>query len=112
MGYLQEKKIIHRDLAARNILVASEDCVKISDFGLAQVADSNGYYVMRNSRDLPIKWYAPESLRTGKYSFKSDVWSYGITVFEMFSRGKRPELEPGKDLTSDELLKRLEGGER
>lgn len=56
MEYLVSKKIVHRDLAARNILVDSEECVKISDFGLAQVADSNGYYVVRNPRDIPIKW--------------------------------------------------------
>lgn len=56
MEYLVSKKIVHRDLAARNILVDSDECVKISDFGLAQVADSNGYYVVRNPRDIPIKW--------------------------------------------------------
>lgn len=57
MEYLVSKKIVHRDLAARNILVGEDECVKISDFGLAQVADANGYYVIRNSRDLPMKWY-------------------------------------------------------
>lgn len=56
MEYLVSKKIIHRDLAARNILVDSDDCVKISDFGLAQVADSNGYYMISNTREIPIKW--------------------------------------------------------
>lgn len=56
MEYLVSKKIVHRDLAARNILVGEDECVKISDFGLAQVADANGYYVIRNSRDLPMKW--------------------------------------------------------
>lgn len=47
---------MHRDLAARNILVDSDECVKISDFGLAQKADANGYYIVNNSRDIPIKW--------------------------------------------------------
>lgn len=56
MEYLVSKQIVHRDLAARNILVGEDECVKISDFGLAQVADVNGYYVIRNSRDLPMKW--------------------------------------------------------
>lgn len=56
MEYLVSKKIVHRDLAARNILVGEDECVKISDFGLAQVADAEGYYVIRNSRDLPMKW--------------------------------------------------------
>lgn len=57
MEYLVSKNIVHRDLAARNVLVHSDDCVKISDFGLAQVTDSNGYYTMQNYRDIPIKWY-------------------------------------------------------
>lgn len=56
MEYLVSKKIVHRDLAARNILVDSEECVKISDFGLAQVADSNGYYIAQSERAIPIKW--------------------------------------------------------
>lgn len=56
MEYLVSKKIVHRDLAARNILVDSEECVKISDFGLAQVADSNGYYIATSERAIPIKW--------------------------------------------------------
>lgn len=95
MNHLFEKKIIHRDLAARNILVQSMDCVKISDFGLAQVTDGGNYYIAQNSRDLPIKWYSPETLKTMKYSFKSDVWSFGVTLFEMFTYGETPfpELE-------------------
>lgn len=56
MEYLVSKKIVHRDLAARNVLVDSDECVKISDFGLAQVTDSNGYYTVQNQRDIPIKW--------------------------------------------------------
>lgn len=57
MDYLGSKSIVHRDLAARNILVASENCVKISDFGLAQVTGKNDYYILQTNRDLPIKWY-------------------------------------------------------
>lgn len=56
MEYLGEKKIVHRDLATRNILVANENHVKISDFGLAQVMGSNNYYILKTSRELPIKW--------------------------------------------------------
>lgn len=111
MEYLGSKKIIHRDLAARNILVDSDDCVKISDFGLAQYVE-NGYYRYQSNRALPIKWYAPETLENFEYSHKSDVWSYGVTLFEMFSRGKEPQLIPGRDLLGQEILKLLTDNKR
>uniref|UniRef100_A0A182JDY1 Protein kinase domain-containing protein n=1 Tax=Anopheles atroparvus TaxID=41427 RepID=A0A182JDY1_ANOAO len=101
MQYLFEKKIVHRDLAARNILVG-DDCVKISDFGLAQVTESSNYYVARHTRDLPIRWYAPETLETQKYSFQSDVWSFGVTLYEMFTFGDTPysnvDVQSGEQL--------------
>lgn len=56
--------------------------------------------------------HAPEALRDNKYSFSSDVWSYGVTLFEMFSRGQEPNLIPGVDLTPIEFMERLERGER
>lgn len=102
MNHLFEKKIIHRDLAARNILVQSKDCVKISDFGLAQVTDGNNYYVAQSTRHLPLKWYAPETLCTQKYSFQSDVWSFGVTMYEMFTYGVTPY--PNYDIISGDQL--------
>ena len=92
MDYLGRKNIVHRDLAARNILVVDENHVKISDFGLAQVVGSNEYYILRTNRELPIKWYALESLRHGKFSVRSDVWSFGVTLCEMFNHGEEPVL--------------------
>ncbi|KAJ8934141.1 hypothetical protein NQ314_013551, partial [Rhamnusium bicolor] len=92
MEYLGRKNIVHRDLAARNILVVDENHVKISDFGLAQVVGTNDYYILKTERELPIKWYAPESLRGGKFSVRSDVWSYGVTMCEMFDYGEEPNL--------------------
>ncbi|KAG8281420.1 Tyrosine-protein kinase jak2 [Homalodisca vitripennis] len=114
MDYLGHKNIVHRDLAARNILVASDSHVKISDFGLAQVMGSNDYYILKTSRELPIKWYAPESLRDGKFSPRSDMWSYGVTLFEMFSLGQDPQLPSLAEDSTDQaqLLAALEAGVR
>ncbi|XP_055540141.1 tyrosine-protein kinase hopscotch [Wyeomyia smithii] len=120
MNHLFEKKIIHRDLAARNILVHNINCVKISDFGLAQVTDGGNYYVAQSSRHLPIKWYAPETLCTQKYSFQSDVWSFGVTLYEMFTRGNTPypnvEIRNGSQLfdliVKDGIRLELRGDDR
>ncbi|KAH8386967.1 hypothetical protein KR093_003757, partial [Drosophila rubida] len=111
MNYLSGKGLIHRDLAARNILV-DRSCVKISDFGLAQFANADGYYYGISQRDIPIKWYSPEAIETCKFSSYSDVWSYGVTLFEMFSRGEIPNLLPGQELTQEDFLNRLRRGER
>ncbi len=91
MEYLGSKHIVHRDLAARNILVASEEIVKISDFGLARTADQ-GNYVMSTNTNIPVKWLALESLTHKLYSTASDVWGFGVTLWEMFSFGASPDL--------------------
>jgi serine/threonine protein kinase len=87
----QSKDIVHRDLAARNILVTSDMRVKISDFGLARFLDTGGYYLTQNfKRDVPLAWYAPEVIEFHKYSSKSDCWSFGVLVWEMFSFAAAP----------------------
>lgn len=117
MDYLGTKNIVHRDLAARNILVVDESVVKISDFGLAQVMESSDYYYLRTNRDLPIKWYAIESLREHKFSTRSDVWSFGVTLWEMYSHGEEPNLpktvQPETEGQEQQiLLTALENGAR
>nr|XP_036859829.1 receptor-type tyrosine-protein kinase FLT3 [Manis javanica] len=90
MEFLEFKSCVHRDLAARNVLVTHGKVVKICDFGLARDIMSDSNYVIRGNARLPVKWMAPESLFEGIYTIKSDVWSYGILLWEIFSLGVNP----------------------
>ncbi|XP_034565483.1 tyrosine-protein kinase JAK2-like [Notolabrus celidotus] len=86
MDYLALKRYIHRDLATRNILVESEMRVKIGDFGLTKVLPQDKeYYTVREPGESPIFWYAPESLTESKFSVASDVWSFGVVLYELFT---------------------------
>jgi len=92
MLHLHSENVVHRDLAARNVLLTPDNVPKITDFGLARIniKDEN----ITKSTIGPLKWMAPESIKSQKYSFKSDVWSYGITVIEIYSRKMPyPELD-------------------
>lgn len=109
MCYLGQKNIIHRDLAARNILIAGADGLKnakISDFGLSLSLDGGSQ--LPASGRLPIKWLALECLQRELFSVKSDVWSYGIVLFEMYSMGERPF----EDIEPLNLIPHLEAGNR
>ena len=89
MSYLEQCNIIHRDLAARNILVGENLICKVADFGLAQKMDSSTY--MESTRtQFPLKWMAPEAVATKQFSVKSDVWSFGILLYEIVSHGGLP----------------------
>ncbi|XP_020291800.1 tyrosine-protein kinase Fer isoform X1 [Pseudomyrmex gracilis] len=88
MSYLESKYCIHRDLAARNCLVGHECIVKISDFGMSR--EEEEYIVSDGMKQIPIKWTAPEALNFGKYTSLCDVWSYGILMWEIFSKGGNP----------------------
>nr|QWT43346.1 fibroblast growth factor receptor 1 [Alitta virens] len=90
MEYLSSKMCIHRDLAARNVLVA-EDCIlKIADFGLTRNIPNHDYYKKTTDGRLPVKWMAPEALFDRKYTSKSDVWSHGVLLWEVFTLGGNP----------------------
>lgn len=91
MCYLESMKIVHRDLALRNILVANHNHVKICDFGLAQYLGQENHYQVKTQRPLPLKWYAPEVLATWKHTHKSDVWSYAVVLWEIYTGGSIPD---------------------
>ncbi|XP_045205394.2 epidermal growth factor receptor-like isoform X2 [Mercenaria mercenaria] len=101
MVYLEERGIVHRDLAARNILVQSAAQVKITDFGLAKLLDYKEDEFQSAEEKVPVRWLSPESLQSRIYSHKSDVWSYGVTLWEMFTYGTRPyEKTQNRDVLS------------
>uniref|UniRef100_A0A3P9Q7L9 Tyrosine-protein kinase n=1 Tax=Poecilia reticulata TaxID=8081 RepID=A0A3P9Q7L9_POERE len=86
MDYLGSRNYIHRDLAARNVLVEKEGMVKIGDFGLTKsLKENNGYYTVKDENDSPVFWYAPECLTQCKFYLASDVWSFGVTMYEIIT---------------------------
>ncbi|XP_016339656.1 activated CDC42 kinase 1-like [Sinocyclocheilus anshuiensis] len=110
MEYLESRRFIHRDLAARNVLLAARELVKIGDFGLMRGLDQDrDHYIMTAHKRIPFAWCAPESLRVGTFSHASDVWMFGVTLWEMFTYCEEPWL----GLSGRQILHRVEReGER
>ncbi|CAN2389618.1 cellular response to epidermal growth factor stimulus [Pristimantis euphronides] len=108
MNYLEERRLVHRDLAARNVLVKAPQHVKITDFGLAKLlgADEKEYHA--EGGKVPIKWMALESILHRTYTHQSDVWSYGVTVWELMTFGSKPY----DGIPASEISTILEKGER
>ncbi|XP_037784623.1 insulin-like growth factor 1 receptor [Penaeus monodon] len=100
MAYLAAQKLVHRDLAARNCMLDHNLTLKVGDFGLTRNLKSD-YYRKEGQGILPVKWMAPESLQFSVYSTQSDVWSYGVLLWEMATRG----LTPYKNRTNDEVIR-------
>jgi len=106
MQYLENKNVIHRDLAARNCLVADDLMIKIADFGMGRVIDD--LYTAKTGSKMPVKWSAPESLCYNAFSSASDVWSFGILLWEVVTLGNNPYPE----VESKDVLTKLEVGYR
>ncbi|XP_062519626.1 tyrosine-protein kinase RYK-like isoform X2 [Corticium candelabrum] len=108
MEYLSNLLIVHRDLAARNCMLDERMVVKVGDFGLSRDIYSHNYYRMGSKGRVPVKWMAPESLTDNIYTVYTDVWSFGVTMWEIYSHGKVPY--PG--IPNYEVLEYIENGHR
>jgi len=108
MEYLSSKSCIHRDLAARNVLVSEEKVLKIADFGLARDVEHMDYYRKTTEGRLPVKWMAPEALFESKYTSQSDVWSFGVLLWEIMTLGATPY----PNIPVKKLFEELKRGER
>nr|XP_006823251.1 PREDICTED: focal adhesion kinase 1-like [Saccoglossus kowalevskii] len=107
LSYLESKKFVHRDIAARNVLVAAEDNVKLGDFGLSRWVEDQSYYKASKGK-LPIKWMAPESINFRRFTTASDVWMFGVCMWEILMLG----VKPFQGVKNNDVIGKIENGER
>lgn len=106
LGYLAELKYVHRDVACRNCLVNAQRVVKLGDFGMARPTFENDYYKFNRKGMLPVRWMAPESLSCGVFTSSSDIWSYGVFLYEMVTFGGFPY----QGLSNYQVLEHVKSG--
>jgi len=97
MAFLEYNKFIHRDLAARNCMVADDMTVKVGDFGMSRQVYNCDYYRKGDKGEMPVRWMAPESLGEGIFTSQSDVWSYGVVIWEIMMLGAQPYSDMGNN---------------
>ncbi|XP_077283384.1 protein tyrosine kinase 2 Fak isoform X2 [Arctopsyche grandis] len=107
LSYLESKKFVHRDIAARNVLVSSSTCVKLADFGLSRWVEDQSYYKASRGK-LPIKWMAPESINFRRFTTASDVWMFGVCMWEILMLG----IKPFSGVKNNDVIGKIENGER
>ncbi|KAJ1519539.1 hypothetical protein ONE63_004819 [Megalurothrips usitatus] len=107
LSYLESKKFVHRDIAARNVLVSSHTCVKLADFGLSRWVEDQSYYKASKGK-LPIKWMAPESINFRRFTTASDVWMFGVCMWEILMLG----VKPFQGVKNNDVIGKIENGER
>uniref|UniRef100_A0A8C0HNX1 Focal adhesion kinase 1 n=1 Tax=Buteo japonicus TaxID=224669 RepID=A0A8C0HNX1_9AVES len=107
LAYLESKRFVHRDIAARNVLVSATDCVKLGDFGLSRYMEDSTYYKASKGK-LPIKWMAPESINFRRFTSASDVWMFGVCMWEILMHG----VKPFQGVKNNDVIGRIENGER
>ncbi|XP_060536517.1 focal adhesion kinase 1-like isoform X2 [Cylas formicarius] len=108
LSYLESKKYVHRDIAARNVLVSSDRCVKLADFGLSRWMGEDQSYYKASKGKLPIKWMSPESINFRRFTTASDVWMFSVCMWEILMLG----VKPFQGVKNNDVIGKIENGER